>query len=85
MLLHDIGKPYVKFIREDGIEKDITVEQVLFISTMENFEKVKDKESNTAFINFSVEAYDKYINKPRIYDAMNRFNLTIEFQNYEKY
>ena len=67
------------------LEKDIAVEQALFINAMENFEKTNNKESNTAFINFSVEAYEKYINKPRIYDAMNRYSLVIEFQNYEKY
>ena len=68
-----------------NIEKDIEIEQILFINAMDNFEKVKNKESNTAFINFSINAYDKYINKPRIYDAMNKYNLVIEFKNYEGY
>lgn len=67
-----------------SIEKHLKVEQALFLNAMESFEKVKTKESNTAFINFGVTAYEKYINKPRLYDAMDRFNMVIEFNNYEE-
>ena len=66
-------------------EKEIAVEQALFINAIDSFEKLKYKEANRAFFNLSVESFDKYINKPRIYDAMNRFNLVLDLKNYEKY
>lgn len=74
-------KKFISYAK--SIEKHLKIEQALFINAMESFERIKTKETNTAFINFSVNGYTDYINKPRIYDAMERFKLVIEFNNYE--
>ena len=39
-------------------------------------------ESNKIFVNIDYESYNKYINKPRMYDMMDRNKIVLEFQNY---
>lgn len=61
------------------------LQQVLFINSIDSFSSIKFKESNKAFININLESYELYVNKPRIYDVMNQFNLVLELHGYEKY
>lgn len=60
------------------------VQQVLLINGIDNFEHVKNREADTLFVNTDLRSYDKYINKPRLYDMMARNKIVIEFHNYEK-
>jgi len=61
------------------------LQQVLFTNCIDNFSLIHTRESNKAFINVNLASYELYVNKPRIYDAMNRFNLILELHGYEKY
>ena len=60
------------------------LQQVLLINGIENFETITSKESNYLFVNADYVSYEKYVNKPRLYDMMGRNKVVIEFQNYEK-
>lgn len=59
-------------------------QQIMLINCIESFEKIENKESNILFVNSDLNSYNKYINKPRIYDMMNKNKIIIEFHNYEK-
>jgi EAL domain-containing protein (putative c-di-GMP-specific phosphodiesterase class I) len=61
------------------------LQQVLFTNCIDNFAIIHTRESNKAFINVNLSSYQLYVNKPRIYDAMNKFNLALELHGYEKY
>ena len=58
------------------------IQQVLMINAISDFEKVDSTESNKIFVNIDYESYNKYINKPRMYDMMDRNKIVFEFQNY---
>lgn len=60
------------------------LQQVLLINGIENFETISSKEANRLFVNADYNSYEKYVNKPRLYDMMGRNKIVIEFQNYEK-
>jgi len=60
------------------------LQQTLLISGIENFETISSKEANNLFVNADYLSYEKYVNKPRLYDMMGRNKIVIEFQNYEK-
>lgn len=60
------------------------VQQTLFINGIETFETITTKESNRLFINADFNSYEKYVNKPRIYEMMSKTKIVIEFQNYDK-
>lgn len=60
------------------------VQQVLLINGIETFETITSKESNTLFINADFNSYEKYVNKPRIYEMMSKTKIVVEFQNYDK-
>lgn len=60
------------------------IQQVLMINSMTEFADVQNKEANMVFVNIDFESYNKYINKPRIYDMMSKSKIVIEFQNYSK-
>ncbi len=60
------------------------LQQVLLINGIEDFEDLLEKESKRIFVNSDFTSYEKYINKPRLYDMMSRNKVIIEFQNYEK-
>lgn len=60
------------------------VQQILLVNGVDDFEKIKGKEAKTLFVNSDVRSYEKYINKPRIYDMMSRNQIVLEFQNYDK-
>ncbi len=61
------------------------LQQVLFTNCIDSFIAVKTKEADRAFINVNLSSYDKYVNKPRIYEAMNKFHFVLEMHGYEKY
>lgn len=58
------------------------LQQTLLISGLENFERITAKETKRVCVNSDFLSYEKYVNKPRLYDMMNRNNIIIEFQNY---
>lgn len=66
------------------VKKYDKLQQTLLINGIEDFESLNVKESNRLFVNADFESYDKYVNKPRLYDMMSRNQIVIEFQNYEK-
>lgn len=74
---------FIKYAEES--KKYNKLQQVLFINSIENFSNINFKESNRAFININLESYELYVNKPRIYDVMDQFNLVLELHGYEKY
>ncbi|MEG2311048.1 MAG: EAL domain-containing protein, partial [Clostridia bacterium] len=70
--------------RAKDVDKYDKLQQIMLINGIETFEAVQDKESKTLFVNSDLLSYDKYINKPRVYDMMAKNNIVIEFHNYEK-
>lgn len=66
------------------VGKNERIQQVLFINGVEEFEKIISKESDVLFVNTDLVSYEKYINKPRLYDMMARNKIVVEFHNYEK-
>ena len=36
------------------------------------------------FVNADYSSYEKYVNKPRLYDMMGRNKIVVEFQNYDR-
>ena len=60
------------------------LQQTLLINGIENFETISSKESRMLFVNADYSSYEKYVNKPRLYDMMGRNKIVIEFQNYNK-
>jgi len=60
------------------------LQQVLLINGIEDFEDLAEKEAKRLFVNSDFLSYEKYINKPRLYDMMSRNKIIVEFQNYEK-
>lgn len=75
-----------KFLKytEDN-KKFNKLQQIFFIDGIDNFSSINTKESNKVFININLQSYEKYVNKPRVYDAMNKFKLIVEMHGYEKY
>lgn len=67
-----------------SINKFEKLQQALMINGVENFETITSKEAKTLFVNADFISYEKYVNKPRLYDMMGRNKIIIEFQNYEK-
>lgn len=66
------------------VNKYEKLQQVLLINGIEDFEGLTSKEANKLFVNSDFNSYNKYINKPRLYDMMSRNKIVVEFQNYEK-
>lgn len=66
------------------VNKYEKLQQVLLINGIEDFEDLTSKEANRVFVNSDYTSYEKYINKPRLYDMMSRNKIILEFQNYEK-
>lgn len=60
------------------------IQQIMFINGIEDFEKIQSKEAKILFVNTDLSSYEKYINKPRLYDMMDKNNIVIEFENYDK-
>ena len=66
------------------VKKHDKLQQVLLINGIEDFESLTVKEADKIIVNVDLYSYDRYINKPRIYDMMKRNKVIIEFQNYER-
>lgn len=60
------------------------LQQTLLINGIENFETISSKESRMLFVNADYSSYEKYVNKPRLYDMMGRNKIVVEFQNYDR-
>ncbi|MDD2628511.1 MAG: EAL domain-containing protein [Clostridia bacterium] len=60
------------------------VQQLLFINSIENFQSTKTEKNKKVFVQIDVNSYIKYINKPRLYDLMDKNKIIIEFTGYDK-
>ena len=61
------------------------VQQMLFIHGLESFAEIKLRESNRINVNIDILSYEKYVNKPRIYELMDKSKVTMELHGYERY
>lgn len=61
------------------------VNQLVFINSLDTFEKIKFSNKTLGFVNIDLESYDKYVNKGRIFDTLDDRNIVIAFYNYSKY
>lgn len=68
-----------------GVSRFDKVQQVLMVNALSEFETISNKESDYVFVNIDFDSYNKYINKPRLYDMMQRNKIVIEFKNYINY
>ncbi len=66
------------------VRKYNKLQQVLLINGIEDFMSLTVKESNRLFVNCDLDGYNKYVNKPRLYDMMSKMKLVIEFQDYDR-
>lgn len=73
---------FFEYAAESG--KYEKLQQVLLVNGIEDFEDLAEKEAKRLFVNTDLLSYEKYINKPRLYDMMSRNRIIVEFQNYEK-
>lgn len=60
------------------------IQQIMMINSIESFENNSQREADLLFVNCDLNSYEKYVNKPRLYDMMSRNQIVLEFQNYEK-
>lgn len=65
------------------VKKYERVQQLLFVSMMENYMKLKN--DKIGFIKIDVPSYDIYVNKSRIYDMFDDCKIVMQFNNYLKY
>lgn len=68
-----------------GVSRFDKVQQVLMVNALSEFENIDTKEANYVFVNIDFDSYNKYINKPRLYDMMQKNKIVIEFKNYSNY
>lgn len=61
------------------------IQQTLFINAIDSFNDVENKEANKIFANIDLLSYEKYVNKPRVYDFSQKNTLTLELHNYDKF
>lgn len=67
-----------------NLERYDKLQQTLLINSIEKFNMQHSKESKLVFVNVDISSYNKYVNKPRLYDLMRNGKIAIEFQNYER-
>ncbi len=60
------------------------MQQTLLVNGIDDFSSILSKESDFIFVNSDLESYNKYINKPRLYDYMAKNKVVLEFHNYDK-
>ena len=60
------------------------LQQTLFINAIENFSANLCKEAELVFVNIDISSFNKYINKPRLYDLMQSKRFGVDFQGYER-
>lgn len=61
------------------------LQQAMFINSIEKFAEVEKREVNRIFVNIDMLSFDKYANKPRIYDMMDKNKIVVELKNYQKF
>ncbi len=61
------------------------LQQAMFINSIEEFEEIEKREVNRLFVNIDMVSFDKYANKPRIYDMMDKNRIVVELKNYQKF
>ncbi|MBR1884754.1 MAG: EAL domain-containing protein [Clostridia bacterium] len=61
------------------------VQQMLFIHGLESFAGITLRESNRVNVNINIKSYEMYVNKPRIYELMDKAKVTLEIHGYERY
>lgn len=64
-------------------EKYDKLQQSLFINAIDTFSEIKFKDVNRLFMSIDIKSYEKYINKPKIYDFMRAYKLVLELDNYD--
>jgi EAL domain-containing protein (putative c-di-GMP-specific phosphodiesterase class I) len=64
------------------VDKYEKIQQLLLINGIDTFEGISIRESDILFVNIDLTSYDKYINKPRIYDMMKKSKIVVCFNNY---
>ena len=67
-----------------NLEQYDKLQQILFINAISSFNSMHAKESKLVFANVDLASYNKYVNKPRIYDFMRNGQVTVSFHNYER-
>ena len=67
-----------------NLEQYDKLQQILFINAISSFNSMHAKESKLVFANVDLTSYNKYVNKPRIYDLMRNGQVTVSFHNYER-
>lgn len=65
-------------------EKYDKVEQAMFINSLECFVDVKRKDSGRLFASIDVNSYQKYLNKTRIGELLDKSKVVVEIDNYDK-
>lgn len=68
--------------REEG--KYDRIEQLLFVNQAKNGLKAKNETGVTLLIKMDIASFDKYNNKNRIYDMMDKNSVIISFKNYDE-
>lgn len=61
------------------------LQQAMFINSIEKFEEIEKREVNRLFVNIDMVSFEKYANKPRIYDMMDKNKIVVELKNYQKF
>ena len=61
------------------------MQQMLFIHGLEAFNSITLRESNRVNVNINIKSYELYVNKPRIYELMDKAKVTLEIHSYERY
>ncbi len=64
-------------------EKYDKLQQSLFINAIDTFRDIKNKDTNRIFMSIDIKSYEKYINKPKIYEFMKANKLVLELDNYD--
>lgn len=59
------------------------LQQSLFINSIDTFAEIKNKATNRLFMSIDIKSYEKYINKPKIYDFMKASKLVLGLDNYD--
>lgn len=69
--------------KSKNMKKHDRILQLLMINTLEAYLKVKNQ--NIGFLKIDLPSYENYVNKSRIFDALDTAQIVMEFNNYMKY
>lgn len=59
------------------------VQQLLFVSSIDRFQEIKMEDVNRLFVSIDTQSYKKYVNKPRLYELMEKTEVVVELSNYD--